>query len=92
MICDFGCSYEAPESLTRASARVLCDTAGGNPAHHSPELSTLSTHPNVVCNVSKADVWAAGLMAYEMVTGTNAKDILSHHQKQVQQPMLRDFL
>ena len=91
VICDFGCSYESPQPLTRANARVLRDTAIGNPAHHSPELSTLSADPNVVCNVSKADVWAAGIMAYEMVTGRNAADFLSHHQKQVQQLMLKDF-
>ena len=93
VICDFGCSYESPESLNRANTRVLRVTAGGNPAHYSPELCTLSRDPNVVCDVSKADVWAVGLLAYEMVTGRDAADILSYHQKQVrQQPWPRDFL
>ena len=88
VICDFGCSYEAPESLTRSNARVLRDNASGNPAHYSPELCTLSRDPNIVCDVSKADVWAAGLMAYEMVTGKSATDILSYRQKQVQRQPL----
>jgi hypothetical protein len=34
--------------------------------------------------VSKADVWAAGIMAYEMATGLDATDILLYTQKQVQ--------
>ena len=83
VICDFGCSYVAPEPLTSANARVLLASAGGNTSHHSPELSTLSQNPSIVCDVSKADVWAAGLMAYEM-TGRSATDILSYSQKQVQ--------
>ena len=85
VICDFGCSYEAPDPLTRANARVLSDTAGGNPAHHSPELSALSRDPKVLCDVSKAEVWAVGLMAYEILTGKSATEILPYDQKQVQQ-------
>ena len=38
---------------------------------------------NAVCDIRKADVWASGLMAYEMVTGRNGGEILSHSTKQV---------
>jgi serine/threonine protein kinase len=82
VVCDFGCSYEAFPSLAAVNATVLSACAGGNPAHHSPELSTLSRDPSVVCDVSKADVWAAGLMGYEIITGRNATDILLFSQKQ----------
>jgi serine/threonine protein kinase len=81
VICDFGCSYESPHSLTTANATVLSARVGGNPNHHPPELCTLSSDPTVVCDVSKADIWAVGLMAYEIVTGRDAATILSYQHK-----------
>jgi serine/threonine protein kinase len=83
VICDFGCSYEAPHSLTTVNATALAACAGGNPNHHPPELCTLSADPTVVCDVSKADIWAVGLMAYEIVTGRDATAILSYLQKEI---------
>ena len=44
------------------------------------ELSALSRDPKVVCDVSKAEVWAVGLMAYETVTGKSATKTLPYDQ------------
>ncbi|XP_062506700.1 serine/threonine-protein kinase PINK1, mitochondrial-like isoform X2 [Corticium candelabrum] len=81
VICDFGCSYHAPNCLEKVSARNLRDTGGGNTVHLARELSYLPEDPEVTRDVSKADLWAIGMMAHEIATGTDPTNVVTHEEK-----------
>ena len=83
VVGDFGCIFEPIDSLQRANGQKLQQTGGGDPVHYAPEMCFESVNSSTVCDLSKADVWAVVLMAYEMVTGRKGGEILPYGMKQV---------
>jgi hypothetical protein len=79
VVGDFGCSFKPPDGLAKSSCEMLQKRGGGDPAHHAPEI-----YGEGVCDLSKADLWATGVMGYEMATGMTGREILSHERKQSQ--------
>ncbi len=87
LVMDFGVA----KAVSEAGGQQELTTAGmalGTPAYMAPEQAV--GDPNVD---HRADIYAAGVMAYEMLTGetpftgTNAQQILSAHVMQVPVPV-----
>lgn len=69
-LCDFGCTYDSSDVLlTSVNSKSLFDSKAGNVIHHAPELATVREDSRAICDVSKADLWAVGLLGYEAITG-----------------------
>ena len=66
-LCDFGCAIQLLEDLT---VDVSPGTSlGGNPAHMPPELLNAEAGRKISC--ATQDIWATGVMIYEIASGTS---------------------
>ncbi|NXT29006.1 PINK1 kinase, partial [Syrrhaptes paradoxus] len=71
VITDFGCCL-ADENIGLKLPFTSSGTdRGGNGSLMAPEVSTASSGPGAVINYSKADAWAVGAIAYEILGQAN---------------------
>lgn len=66
-ICDFGCSIQLSDNMNMLYSPG--SSLGGNPAHIPPELLNAQAGNMVECG--SQDLWASGVMVYEMACGVS---------------------
>ncbi|NWX91482.1 PINK1 kinase, partial [Nothoprocta pentlandii] len=67
VITDFGCCLVDENNDLRLPFTSNSMTRGGNGCLMAPEVITASSGPGMVIDYSKADVWAVGTIAYEIL-------------------------
>lgn len=76
-VCDFGCSIQLSEDMTMFYAPG--GSVGGNPAHMPPELLNAVAGTTIKCD--SQDLWASGVMVYEMACGVSPFEFDTIDQK-----------
>lgn len=86
VLSDFGCCLSNGSSLRLGFPHGNVDL-GGNLALRPPEVRNAEPGPNRSVDYSKADLWAAGTMAYEIFTKINPfyreKDSATYKEKEL---------
>jgi PTEN induced putative kinase 1 len=71
VVSDFGCCLASANHSFRLEYPHQDVDLGGNLAMRPPEIRCTSPGPGVKLDFSKADLWAAGTLGYEMFTREN---------------------
>lgn len=67
-VCDFGCAFSSGSWKLHYTDSDM--DLGGNIDHRPPEVTSAHPSPHTWIDFSKADVWAAGLIGYEIFDRT----------------------
>ncbi|KAH3759533.1 PTEN induced putative kinase 1 [Pelomyxa schiedti] len=70
VISDFGCNFQV-RNISKVAPETITNRRGGNPIHRAPELRVTKLTDDFL-DLSKADLWGLGVIAYEMFSGQKA--------------------